>query len=498
MRITPALLYLFSTACLFSGETNSKKTHLLESSKTEASINIPLANRPGVQRTTPWEKKQFPVKNADGSTYFADGYQATFTGFDKMTRWKIPQVNLIFLLPSDNEGKIWFGSKLGTLPVHFFDTGNEIIACIIENLLIFWEISLLGNELQPKDFEPTDANMDNFVEKFFPDFSARTNYRRIYLNDLIPLRSSTLNAHAVGSEHFSKKIELVGVASKEEYAAFLLRDLENPELKARFWLKLRPGKILGLEIFRRPVDEDVGKNAIFSKIPIIKRSPRAQRITPWAKKQFQVLDVNGGTYAITGYLAAFNGINLKFIEEPINIIFLFDEKRPGKIWTGMSDDPVHFIDTGKEIVGCWLFRFPMLTWDSSVELNEVDKKNLEPTEENIDSLIKSYYPGYIFSIAQNFKMDDYFPKITEYTSFSYRNGAGTHDDVELKEIKAKDGKFGFFLQNMARPHVKGWLWIQFPEARVVKTELDEETLKTESSETRSIEVRTNNPLTSSP
>ena len=190
MRITPALLYLFSTACLFSGETNSKKTHLLESSKTEASINIPLANRPGVQRTTPWEKKQFPVKNADGSTYLADGYQATFEGVDK-TLWGFPQTNIILLFPTENAGRIWLGAEPGEIPMIFFDTSNEIVACGIDSRQILWATSLSGKEFYSKDFDLTEGNMDKLVGTFYPDFLVWAHYNIIDMDTLIPFKKNT-------------------------------------------------------------------------------------------------------------------------------------------------------------------------------------------------------------------------------------------------------------------------------------------------------------------
>ena len=75
-----------------------------------------MANRPGVQRITPWEKKQFPVKDVDGDIYLSDGYQATFTGFDKTTWIKQSQENLIILLPTRNAGKIWFSADPNITP----------------------------------------------------------------------------------------------------------------------------------------------------------------------------------------------------------------------------------------------------------------------------------------------------------------------------------------------------------------------------------------------
>ena len=299
-------------------------------------------------------------------------------------------------------------------------------------------------------------------------------------------------------DYFSEKVDLIGIAAKEEYIAFLLRDLETSELKARIWFKLRPRKVLGSEIFRRPIGEDKGEEAILGKISAIKGSPNAQRITPWAQKQFQVLDLNGRTYPITGYLAAFNGIRWRDnIKEPTNIIFLFDEKRPGKIWMGLNiKQTYNFIDTGKEIIGC--FWCGVLVLEPSLDMTETDKRNLDPNEENMDRLVTAYYPEVDPLRNQSFRIDSYFPKINEWVSFTFQPGSGKFEQIELQKIKAKDGKFGFFFQNMDRPNVKGRLWIQFPEGRVVKAELDEETLKAESPETRSIEVRTNNPLTSPP
>jgi hypothetical protein len=452
---------------------NNARSEPVKSSNKEFSLSIPLKNRPGVQRKTPWEKKQFPVKDADGNIYLADGYRATFDGFNK-TRLRASQENLIVLLPGKNAGKLWFGVEPYKMPMHFFDTGSEIIACGIGGPQIFWATSLTGEKIYSNKFEPTETNMDKLAEVFYPDFIAWAHYRIILLKDLVPHIKDGIDSHAISFDCFTENMEILGIEAKEDCVAFLLTDLEKPGLKARIWLKLPLGKVLNSEIFHQPIGENNGKVKIFSEIPKTKRGREVKRIAPWAEKKFQVASINGQTYSIKGYLASFSGIKWKnSMKNPTNIVFLFDNKRPGKIWMGlnMKEIPCHFIDTGEEILGCWLGWDNILAWDASLDLTEADKTNFEPSEENLDRLVKCYYPNNSPFTNQNFSINFYFPKIDDWTSFDARLGAGIHDTIELKEIKAKDGNFGFLLQNMDRPHVKGWLWVKFPEARVVKAEL---------------------------
>jgi hypothetical protein len=475
MKIITMLLYFLSMIHLFSGSINIGKQNLTESSKEELS-SIPLKNRPGVQRKTPWEKKQFPVKNADGSSYIAEGYRATFTGFDK-TKWQNSSVNIILLFSEKNAGEIWLGSELGENPMFFVDTGNEIVACTANFPSVFLATTLNSQTFYSKGFGKTEANMDALVGEFYPDFNVRANYRSAFLDFLIPIVGDAEGDPLILIPGYSGRKDLIEISAKKDRVSFLFEDSGESKLRTRFWLQLPTAKILGAEILNVTNGRIANRDLLDGKIQVVMKKPHAQRITPWAKRQFPVMDRHGKNYFIEGYQATFNGIPWgKSISYPIKVILLFENERPGKIWmgTGTGDIPAYFIDSGEAIVRCfWVGSvIGSIKLESSFAVNEIDKKHIKPIDENMDKLVNLYYQEIIpWMSVEPIEIDNYFPTTSTSDSFRSQIGAGASDKIELKEIKVKDGNFGFLLQNKTRPLPRGWLWVKFPEARVVKAEL---------------------------